>query len=156
MNILGILGKSRADNQLVNYTISLFEGWDKNSIDNTSLLNVHIKKTDLLVTTIEKIEELQKLDRTLTKGKPVLLVSTNPMDKTLYKSLDIDICETYYLPDFETNFNNEQGLISPTRLRLELIKKVNSIRYNKLKIVPQKSSCGIERSDMECGDESDY
>ena len=156
MNILGILGKSRADNQLVNYTISLFEGWDKNSIDNTSLLNVHIKKTDLLVITIEKIEELQTLDLDLTKGKPVFLVSTSPIDKAVYKSLDMDICETYYLPDVEANFDNEQGLIAPTRLRLELIKKVNQIRYNKLKIVPRTSSCGIERSDIECGDESDY
>ena len=153
MNILGIPGKSRADNQLVNYAISLFEGCRKNSINNISLLKTNIKKTDLLVTTIEKLQEFEPTE---IKGKPVFLVSTKPIDKILYKSLEFNICETYYLPDIEANFDNEQAVIFSTRLRLELIKKVNHCRYNELKIVPHTSSCGIERSAIECGDESDY
>lgn len=154
MKILGISG-NKEEKALVAYVLSLFEGCSTEylSSDDSDKIRDRISKPVLMVTTAE---DLDKLDSTWIKEVPVFLLSTASVSEEFPPLFDNKIWDSYHLPDFETHFDVKEGLILDIQLRLRLIRKVNHILYYKLNLKLDSSSCGIERSAVECGDESDY
>jgi hypothetical protein len=142
MEIIGY-AHTEIDKHLINYTLSLFEGMQTKMIDQKSLL-LSQNNIALIVLSCKKTQkELEETNSIL------FLVSCS--DNSIKNTPN-----SYYLPNFEQNFDLKKGIIQPVSLRLELIRKVNTIIYKQLDIKAKKSSCGIERNSIECGDESDY
>lgn len=108
---------------------------------------------------------ISSVSNTIEK-KPILLIRTyknsSPFTTkpdvvtTQFSSIGCEVWETFYLPDFENNFEDGFG-VSNISLRIELTKIINHIQFSRLKIKDNNyTTCGIDRSRNECGDASDY
>jgi|GEM_PF-1861636 len=104
----------------------------------------------------------------LFNNTSILLLSTsnkeNEDDEVLesakeqFSKYGSEIIDTFYLPNFETNFDDEKG-ITDIKLSLELIRKANTIKQqSKLKYYFKKrvSTCGIDNTGFENCDSSSY
>lgn len=148
MSILGIY-ENEIDKTLISYTLSLFENCHTEITSNINTTN----KSSLVVVTAKC---LSKIDTNFIKKTPIFLLSTSLLSVEALSFSNIKIWDSYHSPNFKQYFDFESNQITDTELRLSLIRKVNYILYNKLKMKLNSSSCGIERDDIECGDESDY
>ena len=98
--------------------------------------------------------------------KPVLLMTTSPggRDGTSVVAAGIDrfprdgseVLESFSLPSFQDNFDNDE--ISNISFRVELIRKVNTIKSNRFNHFYKDDSftCGIDPTKDDCGDAIEY
>jgi len=104
----------------------------------------------------------------LFNNTSILLISTSNKEngddevlksaKEQFLKYGSEIIDTFYLPNFETNFDDENG-ITDIKLSLELIRKANVIKQqSKLKHYFKKriSTCGIDNTGFENCDSSSY
>jgi len=110
---------------------------------------------------------LSRIPNRKVLGKiPVLLLSTSSGSKesssVLAAALDrfprdgSEVLESFYLPNFQDNFSD--GSISTFKMRIELIQKVNKIKYGRFKHFYKDDSftCGIDPTKDDCGDAIEY
>lgn len=131
-----------------------------------------IKRTELLVISLQEdtnsepmialVESLS--EKNSLEGKGILILQSS-FTEQVYSLTDLlstidktraEVWGSYFLPNIHENFDTEENIIANIHLRLQLIRKVNNIRYNQLGLRDHPSSCGIRRSKGESGDESDY
>lgn len=105
-------------------------------------------------------------NRKIFNKKPILLMATSPGGRGGASVLEAaqarfsrdgsEILSLFSLPNFHNNFKDAQ--ISSIELKMELIKKVNKIRYNHFKVYYKDDSfnCGIDPTKNDCGDAIEY
>tara|TARA_B100000809_G_C15137276_1_gene531226 strand:- start:407 stop:1018 length:612 start_codon:yes stop_codon:yes gene_type:complete len=105
-------------------------------------------------------------NRKVLGEKPVLLMTTSPggRDGTSVVAAGIDrfprdgseVLESFSLPSFQDNFDNDE--ISNISFRVELIRKVNTIKSNRFNHFYKDDSftCGIDPTKDDCGDAIEY
>jgi NAD(P)H-dependent FMN reductase len=99
-------------------------------------------------------------------GKPILLMATSPGERggaSVLKTAQIrftrdgsEILNSFSLPNFRDNFKKSE--ILDVKLRTELIRKVNQIKYKHFKSYYKDNSftCGIDPTKDDCGDAIEY
>lgn len=168
MKILGITTEKEED-KLLEFTLSLFDNVRLESQTLSRLKAVDFDtSTNLVVISISlDTIDFDKLQFLLDGiNTPVFLQftsATTNVDKKLITKVNslcllnkVEVWDSFVLSNIQTAFDQELGLSDLTK-RIDLCKKVNCIQYQKLKIKDSESrNCGIVRSSIECGDESDY
>ncbi len=97
---------------------------------------------------------------------PVVLMATSPGKRGGKSVLEMakerlprdgsEILMSYSLPHFHDNFNEKEG-VTATKLRLELIRKINALMASHLGVQTKDHfTCGINPSVNDCGDATDY
>jgi NAD(P)H-dependent FMN reductase len=105
-------------------------------------------------------------NRKVLGNKPVFLLATSPgprgglgvleAAKSRFPRDGSEIIDTFSLPSFNENFNEDE--INTTKLKTELINKINTIKKNYFKQFYKNEdfSCGIDSSKDDCGDAMEY
>lgn len=135
---------------------------------NTLVVSVNEQNTTQVSIVKNLYDWMDKMPKIINfRRTPVLLVSTSIESEGATRSLKLakkelkeaghKVWKTYSLPNDVSHFNTDEQIVSTVSLRLDLIKKVNYILYNKLKAKDRtRRSCGIERESYEYGDERCY
>jgi hypothetical protein len=132
-------------------------------INESSLLVISLNVENDSYQSILKMINQEQSD--LTNKKPILLIITSSKNNDIRHIIDgikneiqengVEVYETFVLPNYENNFENSE--ISNIRLRLDLIRKINRIMYNQLKIRDNSYfTCGIDPNRDYCGDAIEY
>ena len=187
MKVLGLAGTGGINKALVTYACSLFKQVSTEVIDlqfdqelnvihmndvnqnKNRELSVSISTSSLLVVSISLenisskiiLEKIHLLQTNLVKNKPLLLLITTATEHDHKSTINqiqkskLQNVETFILPDYQNNF---EGLeISNIRLRLELIRTINRMMYEQLKIRNNSYfTCGIDIDRDYCGDAIEY
>lgn len=167
--------KQLVSSQLMHYALSLFEGCGSEVITYKEVKEVifsTILSAELIVLSLS--EENEEVDLTtllevLVKEKLVvnqpfflLAIASNEQSDKLNQTIKLIeqkggiVWDSYLLPHAQDNFDSKEGVIKTISFRLQLMRKVNQLRYEKLGINDQQNSCGIEREKGEYGDESGH
>jgi hypothetical protein len=161
MTIIGLTSSNETEHGLLlNYVLSLFKpiknitGYVVNK-SNTPEVIQKIKEASLAVLFLSTSKEysidlLNGLEHLKT---PLMIVKSHSNLKSLLGK-DFNVWGEFYLEDVTFNSNNE---IKHTGKRLELIRLVNKIMRENLKVKPDdKFSCGITRPPFYVGDSIGY
>ncbi len=175
MKIIGIGNRATLD--FTKYVISFFENKDSECIELNEFKKEITTATDKIkdapfIIIALAIDDLNSwfsnmTDLSIFKDTAFLLLfpSENRPSNSVeiegisseFSKYDAEILDTFQLPNFNSNFNIENG-ISDVKLSLELIRKINSIKQNKFSTYFKKrpSTCGIDNTNFENCDASSY
>lgn len=167
--------KHQINSQLLHYALSLFEGCDSEVLSHRAVKEEVfsiINTAELLILSLsEEMEDsnLENLIKVLAKvnflvDQPFFLLATASNDHSDKLRQTVQLIEqkggvvwdSFLLPHATDSFDSKEGVIATISLRLQLMRKVNHLRYEKLGVKDHQNSCGIRRRKGEYGDESEH
>jgi len=162
MKVLGVTNSNSehsSDFVFLKHTLSLFKVIETEVLDTK---NTSIENCALYVISIKVDANYNDFVNSI-KNVPVLLLisSDNEIKKVVIEQLknvfiknNCEISEVVVVADFKEAFSNR---IVDTDLILDLIRKINAIQFQRLKLKDDEYyTCGIDRSRNPCGDASEY
>lgn len=171
MKITALINNNTINQQLANYTLSLFEQTKTEVVDVTcetiEEISTKIEKSNLVILVMDETESSPHIfNKTVLQEKPILLLSTysEQEDNTSeiavilkdLKQCGNEVWGIFSLLNTKEAFNTEQEITNIT-LRLTLIRMINSIMYHNLGIRDNnKFSCGITPPKHYVGDSIGY
>jgi hypothetical protein len=183
MKIIGFKNSNTED--LVKYTISLFENKDSEIIDlcefknefttNSNAFLQKVKEARFLIISLTNDNFLVTIEDWLKKivnkdafnDTALFLLYTSDEEneqpkvltitKAQFSSYGAEVLDTFHLPKFNKNFDSKIG-ITDIKLSLEFIRKINTIKQNNFNNYFKKvvSTCGIDNTGFENCDASSY
>ncbi len=162
MKILGVTNSNNeysSDFVFLKYTLSLFKVIETEVLD---LKTTSLDNCVLYVISVNIDFYYWDLINNIKNVPVLLLISSENVIKEkvidgLKKEFINNSCEifgVFKIPAFQKAFNNS---IVDTDLKLELIRKIDEIQFQKLKLKDDDYyTCGIDRSRNPCGDASEY
>ncbi len=166
MKILGYSSSTETESEnVLNYALSLFEGCKTEivDLDNSEFI---LSGVSMIVVLIDDLKYSKRILNAICKpgesnelGFFLICNTTDSETRELlmkpWLSADLDLWGDFSFQ--KDDIENSSITIVNTRQRLELIRKINQILFKRLELEdPNKFSCGIERSDDDLCDASDY
>lgn len=179
MEIFGFkTGKATTlSNNLLDYTISLFENTNVKFFDLNEFYKIEVFSdkqnnelitTDLIIVAIDETSDLKRVNEfyvtyLFKKNIFLLFVGNNNIVSNQLKEAQLylnkngnKLIDTFSVTNKKETFKN--GQLNDFKLRIALINKVNQLKKNQFKQHYKNDSftCGINRSQNDIGDASEY